>query len=71
MSARGYVVDADGRPVAGIRVFAVMGYEYHRREYGSLKAPTTTDESGTVVFESLRKPEYGYGWYLIAFEPDR
>ena len=67
--AKGTVVDADGNPVAGVKVFAVMvksraGYT------SSIKAGVVSDSDGSFEFPALKVPEGFTSLSLIAFEPD-
>lgn len=71
VSLKGHVVDAEGDPVQGIRVYAVMVSRWYGDEFAALKAGTTTAEDGSFAFDSLREPAQGFGYDLIAFEPDK
>ena len=76
ISARGIVTDANGKPVHGVKVFAVQWW-YTGEEEGtgtSIKAAVISGPDGLFEFKSLplpRKKTGSIGYALIAFTPDK
>lgn len=69
--AEGKVVDVNGDPVSGVKVFAVMSGEGHEGNSNDIKAGALSGEDGTfsITMPPVTK-EYTRYW-LVAFTPDK
>ena len=76
VSAKGIVIDADGAPVSGVKVFAVQWwYTGEAEDVGtSIKGAVISGPDGSFEFKSLPPPRDStgsIGYALIAFTPDK
>jgi uncharacterized GH25 family protein len=75
VSAKGKVVDVDGKPVSGIKVYAVMWRHETKNGWNHIgsyvKAATLTNADGSYDFRSLPKHTGKGTYYLVAFDPDK
>ena len=76
LSARGRVVDQNGKAVADRSVYAVLAYYKEGGMFGevsgSLKAHTLTDSRGRFTFSNLPRPSGNYPVWMycfVAFRP--
>ena len=72
LSAKGRVVDQEGNPVAGMKVYALMQFCKDNDVRPSLKAGTVTDSQGHFAFTGLPKATCRPEWWiysLVAFKP--
>ena len=69
ITIKGTVVDVDGDPVGGVKVFAVKRWVAGGYHVG-VKAAAVSGEDGRFVLKPLPRPEREKSYFLVAFVPD-
>ncbi len=69
ITMKGTVLDVDGDPVGGVKVFAVKRWVTEDYHVG-VKAAAVSGEDGRFVLKPLPKPEHEKFYFLVAFVPD-
>ena len=69
ITMKGTVLDVDGDPVGGVKVFAVKRWVTEDYHVG-VKAAAVSGEDGRFVLKPLPRPEHEKYYFLVAFVPD-